>query len=163
MFFSILFRKSLPTWRSWSYSPRLSFRSFIVLPLTFNVTQEHFKSQRTKASACPFTPLPKLGGPGIWENSFPPGSPAALPLSLALALPPGPGINKNSELPVVFGMRACSNFCQDSGSKWGPPSPLHMYCFSHWVWDKLIHLHSSGGPQMESPGNLLTRSFPTPL
>lgn len=62
------------------------------------------------------------------------------------ALPPGPGLNKSSELPVVFWLNDGSKFYQDSGRKWGLPLlPLSAGPFLP-VWDKPTSFYSSEGP-----------------
>lgn len=58
----------------------------------------------------------------------------------------GPEFNKSSELPVVFRLNVGSNLCQDSGSRWGSPSPLHMRVYSYLGWDKLVSFYNSEGP-----------------
>ena len=47
---------------------------------------------------------------------------------------------------MVFRLNVGSNLCQDLGSRWGPPSPLHMRVYSYLGWDKLISFYNSEGP-----------------
>lgn len=48
---------------------------------------------------------------------------------------------------MVFRLKAASNLCQDSGSKWGPPAPLHVHVYFYLVCDKLTSFYNSGSPQ----------------
>ena len=92
------------------------------LPLAFSVDPENFKSQRARPRPAPTSP-PRAWWPrclGKLSSSWVTG---LLPLSLAPVLPPGPGINKSSELPVVFAMSVCAVRIQAAS---GVPHPLSI-------------------------------------
>ena len=69
---------------------------------------------------------------------------------------------------MVFRLNVGSNLCQDSGSRWGAPSPLHMHVYSYLGWDKLISFYNSEGPQtgmwslFTDPSLLFSKPTPQP-
>lgn len=142
MFFPVLWKTPLPTKRSWRYSSR----SFIVLPFTFRFLI-YFDARAFKISAEPGLSLPPNPSPSLLGNSSLQSHQLHCLFSLVSALLPSPGINKSSELPVVFSPSAGSNLYHVSGSKRGPLPPLHVCFFLHLVWDKHIYSYNSEGPQ----------------